>query len=83
MTGNVTQVVIDAVDALWAPSPAARAEAYGRLKRFIPAIVSFAAGAIVGAVAFAQADYWGLLMPLVVLVTLIIVEHSVRKPQQS
>lgn len=81
MTGNVTQVMIDAVDALGANSAAAKAEARSRLRRFIPAIVSFTVGAMVGAIAFAQAGYWGLLLPLVVLATLIIVERPARKLQ--
>jgi len=74
MTGNVTQFVIDAVDALSAQSPEARAGARARLQRLGPALVSFATGAIIGAMAFASAAYWGLLLPIVVMLALITVE---------
>lgn len=56
----------------------------GWRQRFIPAIISFAAGAIAGAVAFARADYWGLVLPLAVLATLTITERPARtQPQAS
>jgi uncharacterized membrane protein YoaK (UPF0700 family) len=78
MTGNVTQLVIDAVDALRPSSAESRAATLGRLKRFVPPILSFTFGAIFGAVAFAAASYWGLLLPLTVLAMLIVVDT--RRP---
>jgi uncharacterized membrane protein YoaK (UPF0700 family) len=82
MTGNVTQFVIDIVDALSAASPAARTEARARLKRFVPALLAFTVGAIVGAVAFARAGYWGLLLPLATMAGLIVSEAKPRSTAQ-
>jgi uncharacterized membrane protein YoaK (UPF0700 family) len=76
MTGNVTQFVIDIVDALRGVSTEARGAAIGRLKRFTPAMISFSIGAIAGAVAFAAIGYWGLLFPLASLATVILIERS-------
>jgi uncharacterized membrane protein YoaK (UPF0700 family) len=75
MTGNVTQFVIDGVDALSSASTDVRAAARGRLKRFVPALLPFAVAAIVGGVAFAKAAYWGLLLPLAILTALIVIEY--------
>jgi uncharacterized membrane protein YoaK (UPF0700 family) len=67
MTGNVTQLVIDAVDlARGAGDAAVRA----RARRFVAPIVAFAIGAIGGAFAYVHAGFASLLAPLAVLATL-------------
>ena len=74
MTGNVTQFVIDAVDGLRFSATELRAVARARLKRFLPAILSFLAGAIAGAVFYARFSYCALVLPLLILVAMIAVE---------
>jgi uncharacterized membrane protein YoaK (UPF0700 family) len=68
MTGNVTQVVMDVVDlASSRAEPATRA----RLTKMWPPVAAFALGAVGGAVGFASAGFWCLLVPIVfVLLTL-------------
>jgi uncharacterized membrane protein YoaK (UPF0700 family) len=69
MTGNVTQLVIDAVDLLRGAADAALRE---RLRKFLWPILAFAAGAIAGALSFLHAWLWALLVPLLVLLGLAI-----------
>ena len=94
MTGNVTQLVIDLVDLLVLPKAAAdlvagaaasvpvsaRAAARARVKRMLPAVLGFGAGAICGAFAYHAWSYWALLLPLALLVwaALISGSHHVR-----
>lgn len=67
MTGNVTQLVIDAVEFLrGGADPALRR----RLRKLLWPILAFAAGAISGALAFLHASWWALLVPLSVLLAL-------------
>lgn len=80
MTGNVTQFVINAVDVLHPATPDAHAAARKTLKRFLPAILSFTAGAILGAVVYGRASYWGLLMPVAILTALIVFENRWPQP---
>jgi uncharacterized membrane protein YoaK (UPF0700 family) len=80
MTGNVTQVVIDAVDVLRPATPNAHTAARKTFKRFMAAILSFTAGAILGAVVYGRASYWGLLMPVAILTALIILEKRWPQP---
>lgn len=75
MTGNVTQFVIDAVDAFPGGANARRVAALGRLKRFAPAMISFALGALAGALGFAFAGFWGLLLPLAALAAVLALEY--------
>ena len=64
MTGNVTQLVLDAVDlARGAADDAVRQ----RSLKFIGPIVAFAFGAIGGAVGYLRLAFWALLAPVVVL----------------
>ena len=67
MTGNVTQLVLDAVDLLRGAADAAVRQ---RMHRFLWPILAFAAGAILGAFAFVQAGLWALALPAVVLLAL-------------
>lgn len=69
MTGNTTQIVIDAVD-LPGATPEARAAIRRRLGKMLPAVVGFAAGAIIGAFALKLFSFWSLLLPTVVLFVL-------------
>ncbi|SKC88544.1 YoaK family protein [Paraburkholderia hospita] len=71
MTGNVTQAVLDVIDILSPSAPSdANAVARTRLGKMLPTIVAFAAGAIIGALAYRHAGFWALLVPFAVLVWL-------------
>ncbi|EUC11538.1 protein of unknown function DUF1275, partial [Burkholderia sp. BT03] len=71
MTGNVTQAVLDTIDILSPQMPSdARAVARTRLGKMLPTILAFAAGAILGAVAYRHTGFWALLLPCVVLLWL-------------
>lgn len=65
MTGNVTQLVIDLVDALRGD-----ADARGRLKKLVWPVLAFAVGCISGALAFMLAGFNGLLLPCALLLWL-------------
>jgi uncharacterized membrane protein YoaK (UPF0700 family) len=67
MTGNVTQLVIDAVDLA---RSAGDADLRARASRFVVPIVAFAIGAIGGAFAYVHAGFSSLLAPLAVLAAL-------------
>jgi uncharacterized membrane protein YoaK (UPF0700 family) len=81
MTGNVTQLILDAVDLLSAHTQAdVKAAARVRLMKLVPAIVAFAAGAACGALGYRVAAFWALLLPFVLLAGLAIstrLEHRV------
>jgi uncharacterized membrane protein YoaK (UPF0700 family) len=67
MTGNVTQVVIDLVDrAAGRGTPEAR----GRVRKMLPAILAFTAGALLSAVLYTLVGFWCLLLPIAVLILL-------------
>ncbi|MFD1709171.1 DUF1275 domain-containing protein [Ottowia sp. GY511] len=71
MTGNTTQVMIDLADLFRGASGSARGEAVGRLRRMVPAIIAFAAGCAVAALAYVSVGMWCFaLPPLVGLLTL-------------
>jgi uncharacterized membrane protein YoaK (UPF0700 family) len=73
MTGNVTQVVIDLVDlALGRGTP----EAKGRVRKMLPAILAFTAGALLSAVAFTLTGFWCLLVPIAVVILLFVREFG-------
>ncbi|AOB33545.1 permease [Bordetella sp. H567] len=69
MTGNTTQIVIDAVD-LPGATPEARAAIRRRLGKMLPAVIGFASGAIIGAFAFKLVSFWSLALPAVLLLSL-------------
>ena len=68
MTGNVTQVVLDIVDALRGPADAALRE---RIRKFLWPVLAFGIGAIGGAFAYACASFWALTLPLIILAMLL------------
>jgi uncharacterized membrane protein YoaK (UPF0700 family) len=79
MTGNTTQVIIDLVDILQVAFTSGNSTRE-RLQKMIPAIITFASGAILGAFSFVSASFWCLLVPIVVLVGLAV---TTRKPVSS
>ena len=71
MTGNVTQAVLDVIEIFSPATPGdAKAVSRTRLGKMLPTIVAFAAGAIIGALAYRHAGFWALLVPFAVLVWL-------------
>jgi uncharacterized membrane protein YoaK (UPF0700 family) len=79
MTGNVTQAVLDIVDILSRQTPSdARVVAQTRLRRMLPTIVAFAAGAIAGTVAYRQVGFVALTVPFGVLLWLTFIAGSGR-----
>ena len=66
MTGGVTQCAIDAAHLLTVRGPEAAA-ARLRLRKFAPPVLAFAAGAIAGALLYAQAGFIALLLPMAAL----------------
>lgn len=66
MTGNSTQVIIDLVD-LPTAAPEARAPILARLGKMVPSVLSFAVGAILGALAYTRCGYAAVALPVVVL----------------
>ncbi|SDP50266.1 Uncharacterized membrane protein YoaK, UPF0700 family [Ralstonia sp. 25mfcol4.1] len=66
MTGNSTQVIIDLVDLPSAP-PEARGPIRARLGKMVPSVLSFAVGAILGALAYTRFGYAAVALPIVVL----------------
>jgi uncharacterized membrane protein YoaK (UPF0700 family) len=71
MTGNVTQVVIDLVDRV---AGRGTPEARGRVRKMLPAILAFTAGALLSAVVYTLVGFWCLLAPIGVLILLFIRE---------
>jgi len=69
MTGNTTQVVIDLVD-LPSAGPEQANAIRARLRKMVPAVASFAAGAVLGALAYVAAGFWCVLLPVALLVWL-------------
>jgi uncharacterized membrane protein YoaK (UPF0700 family) len=67
MTQNLTQAVIDAIEAGWAQSPAQRRASRSRLLDSILPVCGFAVGALVGAISWAHAAFWALLFPVALL----------------
>ena len=63
MTGNVTQLIIDAVDLAGGATVDASAAIRARMRRFWPPVVSFAGGAVAGAVGFSKFGFGALTLP--------------------
>jgi len=72
MTGNVTQLVIDAVDLAGGATVDASAAIRARMRRFWPPVVSFAGGAVAGAVGFSKFGFGALTLPTVLVLYLAI-----------
>jgi len=62
MTGNVTQIVIDLVDV--AVAGQGQAEAVARLRKMAPPVVTFAIGALAGALLYSLGGYGCLIVPI-------------------
>lgn len=78
MTGNTTQVVIDLVDLSSATLEQATA-IRTRLRKMVPAVLCFAAGAVLGALAFTAVSFWCVLLPVCMLVAICLQRwHNVR-----
>jgi uncharacterized membrane protein YoaK (UPF0700 family) len=68
MTGNVTQLVIDAVDVMLGGEAEARAGIIDRLRKFLLPTLAFAVGAVGGALIYAEIGFMALAGPAVALV---------------
>jgi len=66
MTGNTTQVIIDVVE-LFHTVPGEDGAPKARLRKMVPALLAFAAGAVFGAFAFVSGSFWCLLFPVILL----------------
>lgn len=72
MTGNVTQIVIDAVDiARGAADTTTRA----RCGKFIWPVLAFGIGAIIAAYTYLLTGFWALLLPISILAGLVLMEN--------
>ena len=74
MTGNVTQIVIDLVDAARGSSDPGLG---ARCSKFIWPMAAFAAGCVVAAFAFHQLGFAALVVPVLILLGLLLVEAPV------
>jgi len=70
MTGNVTNMIIDLVDIFYGKNNGHKAQAVSRLRQLAPAIVAFFIGAISAAGGYIFLAFWGLLLPIVLLLIL-------------
>jgi uncharacterized membrane protein YoaK (UPF0700 family) len=66
MTGNTTQVVLDAIDLLRGPEAAQAAITRTRFERMLRSILCFAAGCAFAAVLYYWFGFWSLVVPVVV-----------------
>lgn len=73
MTGNVTQLVIDAVDQL---RGAADGKTRERFDKFIWPLLAFGGGAILAAFAYRELGFSALLLPIAILGGLIVLKRS-------
>ena len=71
MTGNVTQIVIDLVDL--ALSPGKAVDVKPRLKKMVPAVLTFTLGALGAALAYLAIGFWCLLIPIVAIIAGLVV----------
>lgn len=64
MTGNVTQLVIDAVNLL---AKAATPGTHERMRKTCPRVLAFGVGALGGGLGYGLLGFWALLLPMVPL----------------
>jgi uncharacterized membrane protein YoaK (UPF0700 family) len=76
ITGNVTQIVIDTLDALGGASDKGLRE---RCDKFVWPLLSFAAGAVAAAFAYREFGFSALCMPLAILLALIALEGAAAR----
>ncbi|GAB5097159.1 YoaK family protein [Caballeronia sp. GAFFF2] len=71
MTGNVTQIVLDLVDLAHRGSHHAEGpQVLTRLRATLTAMLAFAIGAVGGALAFVHLSFYGLILPIALLLLL-------------
>jgi len=79
MTGNVTQIVIDAVDLIANPEKAGDAKT--RLRKMLPPVLAFAAGALAGGLGYMHFGFYSLILPLLaVMTTWLLLHNAARRP---
>ena len=66
MTGNTTQLVLDAVDLARGVEPGQATAVRGRFNRMFMAIFFFAAGCAVAAALYAWIGFWCLAVPAII-----------------
>lgn len=76
MTGNVTHMVIDIVDIVYGKNAELKQRACERLKQMVPAISAFLLGAISAAGGYMFLAFWGLLLPIILLLILTAISKS-------
>jgi uncharacterized membrane protein YoaK (UPF0700 family) len=64
MTGNVTQLTIDAIDLLTHRDSDAGATLVARMRKMAPPVIAFTVGAGTGGVSFVALGFWCLLVPI-------------------
>jgi uncharacterized membrane protein YoaK (UPF0700 family) len=72
MTGNVTQIVIDAVDLMGGGPEATLHPVRARFMRFWPPVLAFAAGAVCGGFGYKLGGFLSLLVPIALVIALAI-----------
>lgn len=80
MTGNVTQLVIDAVDVM---RGAADTMVKQRCIKFLWPVLAFAVGAIGAAFAYQFAGFYALLLPIFILIFLMYIERGAMQRTQN
>ncbi|RBA23079.1 YoaK family protein [Herminiimonas fonticola] len=80
MTGNVTQLVIDAVDVI---RGAADQTVKQRCIKFLWPVLAFAVGAIGAAFAYQFAGFYALLLPIFILIFLMYIERGAMHKTQN
>jgi uncharacterized membrane protein YoaK (UPF0700 family) len=78
MTGNLIQVIVDAVDVLHGHGPVDTKRA--RLARLVPMLVAFIAGTLLGAVGYVAVGFWSLIVPIAATAALAIGVRSHTAP---
>lgn len=76
MTGNVTQLTLDAVDLVQGDADTDRSATAARLRKMLPPVLWFASGAVLGGLCFALLGFFTLAAPI--LSTLIVVALAGR-----
>jgi uncharacterized membrane protein YoaK (UPF0700 family) len=78
MTGGVTQVAVDTTLILLGQDRDAAAR--GRIGKFLPPVVSFAIGAVAGAVAYSRIGFAALLAPMAALLLVVLLSRPNLPP---
>jgi uncharacterized membrane protein YoaK (UPF0700 family) len=78
MTGTTTQVMLDLAELLRGVDAPERVAAIGRLRKFVPAVLIFAFGCAMAALAYVGIGMWCFALPPVVAAAVAV--ESNRKP---